>query len=154
MKRILKWAGAVLGIGFVVMQFIQPDRSVPAFDPAHDVAKVSPIDASLAEILRRSCYDCHSYETRWPFYGYVAPVSWLLASDVRGGRSHLNFSLWGRYADTRKLQSLDDIHDEISDGGMPLPQYLLLHPGARLSQVERDALLRWTEKEKERLGKE
>lgn len=154
MKKVLKWGGAVVGIAFVVMQFIQPDRSVPAFEPSNDVSRVSPIDSSLAGVLRRSCYDCHSYETRWPFYSYVAPASWLVASDVRQGRSHLNFSLWGRYADSRKLQSLDDIKDEISGAGMPLPQYLLLHPGAKLSQAERDALLRWVETETKRLGGE
>jgi len=152
MKKILKWGGAVIGVALVGMQFIQPDRSTPAFDPMNDLARISATDSSVAAILRRSCYDCHSYQTRWPFYSYIAPASWLVANDVREGRRHVNFSLWGKYADTRKLQSLDDIHDQVSDGGMPLPKYLMLHPGARLSTSDRDAILRWAADEKKRLG--
>jgi hypothetical protein len=154
MKKVFKWIIIAVGVGVVVAQFIRPDRSIPAFDPSRDIARLPGIDSAVASILRRSCYDCHSFETRWPWYSNVAPVSWLIVNDVNGGRRHLNFSIWGRYADSRKVQSLDDLHDEISDSGMPLPQYLLLHPDARLSQAERDTLLRWSEREKARLGNE
>jgi Haem-binding domain len=154
MKKILRWSGFAIGIVLVIIQCIRPDRSAPAFDQSLGFARLPGADTSVTSILRRSCYDCHSFETQWPWYSAIAPASWLVANDVQGGRRHLNFSIWAKYADSRKIQSLEDIHDEISDGGMPLPQYLFLHPGARLSQAERETLLRWTERERTRLGGE
>ena len=96
-------------------------------------------------ILRRSCCDCHSNETRWRWYGYVAPVSWLLAGDVNEARRKLNFSKWGEYPDTKRMRLARDIVDQLNEGAMPLPSYLWLHPGARLSAEEVETIRRWTE---------
>jgi hypothetical protein len=108
----------------------------------------------VAAVLRRACYDCHSLETRWPWYSSIAPASWLVARDVQNGRRHVNFSMWGRYPVSRRVESLGDIHDEVADRGMPLQQYLLLHPDAKLSDAERDSILAWTDRETARLGGE
>jgi mono/diheme cytochrome c family protein len=87
-------------------------------------------------LAQRACFDCHSNETVWPWYSNVAPVSWLVYADVAEGRSQMNFSDWGR----GRQPSTSDIQSEVSEGGMPPAQYLLLHANARLSAAERQAL--------------
>jgi len=89
-----------------------------------------------AALVRRACYDCHSNETTWPWYSYVAPASWLIAHDVDEGRSRLNFS------DASNIRrSTSDITEEIQEGGMPPAQYLLLHPDAKLTDAEKQQLI-------------
>jgi len=87
------------------------------------------------ELAQRACFDCHSNETVWPWYSNVAPVSWLLQRDVNEGRLHLNFSDWGHVRET------DDITRVIKNGEMPMPIFLIMHPEARLTQTEKDALI-------------
>jgi hypothetical protein len=88
------------------------------------------------ELAVAACYDCHSNETEWPFYSYVAPMSWLVRRDVENGREALNFSTWDQ-----GRQEADDGADEIEDGSMPPSQYLPLHPDARLSDEEERTLV-------------
>jgi hypothetical protein len=87
------------------------------------------------ELAVRACFDCHSNETKWPFYSHIAPMSWLVQRDVDRGRSRLNFSEW-----TRPQRGADDAVEVVREGVMPLKQYLILHPEARLSAAEREAL--------------
>lgn len=95
-------------------------------------------DASVTrELAVTACFDCHSNETRWPWYSTVAPVSWLVIHDVDEGRGELNFSEWG----TRREQADgDDAAEAVRDGSMPMPIYLPLHPEARLEDAERETL--------------
>jgi len=117
------------------MQLIPVKRTNPGV--------VSDFDgpAAVKAILQRSCYECHSNETRWPWYSYVAPVSWLVAHDVKEGREHLNFSNWA------PLKAIIYIHQEIyaevSEGKMPLKAYLLAHPDAAVSPEELAILKDW-----------
>jgi len=98
----------------------------------------------VAAILRRSCYDCHSNESRWPWYSYVAPISWLVASDVHEGREHVNFSDWGRSGHHHgTAETIEKIGEEVAGGDMPLWYYLPLHPGARLSKSDVETLKTW-----------
>jgi cytochrome c551/c552 len=96
----------------------------------------SPVTRALA---KRACFDCHSHETIWPAYAKIAPFSWLVQYDVDEGRSELNFSDW---KGTRKGEQAAKISKEISKGGMPPLQYMPLHPEARLSAVEKEALVK------------
>ncbi len=89
------------------------------------------------ELAVRACFDCHSNETRWPWYGYVAPISWLLVHDVEDGRRHLNFSEW-----QRPQRHAHEAAEEVVEGEMPLWQYELLHGEARLTEAERGELVR------------
>jgi len=86
------------------------------------------------ELAQRACFDCHSNETIWPWYSNVAPVSWLVQRDVEEGRQHLNFSDWS------KGREPGEIPEVILSGEMPLPIFLIMHPEARLTQAEKDAL--------------
>jgi hypothetical protein len=87
-------------------------------------------------ILRRACFDCHSNETVWPWYAYVAPVSWLVASDVEEGREELNFSQWDAYNADRQAHKIKECGEEVAEGEMPLWFYVPAHPEARLSQAD------------------
>ncbi len=93
-------------------------------------------------ILRRACLDCHSQQTRWPWYGYVAPLSWLIERDVRNARNALNFSQWPKYGAARGA-ILELARDRLSKGRMPPQRYLALHPEAKLSPSEKQQLMAW-----------
>jgi hypothetical protein len=92
-------------------------------------------------LFHRACFDCHSNETLWPWYSHVAPVSWLVQDDVNGGRRHLNFSEWNRPQDHAV-----DVAAQVRQGDMPLWFYLPLHPAARLTAAEKQALIDGAEK--------
>ncbi|HZN55200.1 MAG TPA: heme-binding domain-containing protein [Candidatus Polarisedimenticolaceae bacterium] len=99
----------------------------------------------VAKILRRSCYDCHSNETRWTWYAYVAPVSWIVAHDVEEARHELNLSEWSLMTERRQALAPQKMLDKIDTGAMPLPRYIRLHPDARLSTEEIETIRRWVE---------
>jgi hypothetical protein len=97
----------------------------------------------VKDVLRRACYDCHSNETRWPWYSRVAPVSWLLHRDVTEGRNALNFSEWGTLSPSEQVETKHDIVDSVRAGEMPLWYYLPLHPAARLSADDEGVIEAW-----------
>jgi len=105
----------------------------------------------IAAILRVSCYDCHSHETKWPWYSHVAPVSWLVASDVKEGRRHLNFSDWPVDDPERAAKRLENASEELGYKEMPPGQYKIMHPLARLTDAQRQQLTQWLDQEAKRL---
>ena len=131
--KILFAAAAV----FVAAQFVPVERSNPAIESQ------IPAPESVKAVLERSCYDCHSHETRWPWYGYVAPASFLVAYDVREARDEMNFSTWNRYRSDERAEMLSDVPNAINDGQMPPWYYLVMHPGARLSEADRALVNAW-----------
>jgi Haem-binding domain len=145
-----------LGLAGVAMllacQFVTVDRGNPPVDPSKDLYATGTVPADVRAILRRSCDDCHSNETRWPWYSYVAPVSWLVAFDVREGREDLSFSKWGSYSDETKEQKLRAICRRVRQGEMPDGKYTLIHRGAHLSDADRQALCRWTDQARKALA--
>ncbi len=98
----------------------------------------------IMAILRRSCYDCHSNETVWPWYSYVAPASWLVAKDVREGREELNFSEWVSYNTKQQNHKRKECGEEVEEGEMPLWFYLPLHPEAKLQPKDIELLISWS----------
>jgi hypothetical protein len=130
--------GIVIGV-VILIQFIPVDRSNP---PVEQEIVVSD---EVRAVLRESCYDCHSNETRWPWYSYVAPVSWLVAEDVEHAREHVNFSTWNRYDAEERADHLEEIWEEIEEGGMPLRKYVWLHNDARLTDDDENVLRTWVE---------
>ncbi len=112
-------------------------------NPAVTAAFTEP--ASIRGIIERACYDCHSNQTKWPWYAYVAPVSWLVAHDVHEGREHLNFSEWGALTPDERREHQEEIWEEVEEGEMPLWVYALLHPSAKLSQSERENIRAWSQ---------
>lgn len=99
--------------------------------------------ADVEAILKRCCADCHTNETRWPWYAYVAPASWLVARDVRIGRDNLDFSYWGQLLADEQRQLAKSIIREVKAGAMPLSNYRILHPKARPTPSEVERLREW-----------
>lgn len=131
---------------FGLMQLVPIDRSNPPVD--------GPLQAppEVAKILERSCNDCHSHQSRWPWYGYVAPVSWLLWRDINEGREHMNFSTWQRYDAKRQAKKLKEIWEEVDEGEMPMAIYLVMHSDAKLTAADKDVLHNWTTQARASLG--
>jgi hypothetical protein len=98
----------------------------------------------VMDVLRSACYDCHSNETHWPWYGYIAPVSWLVAHDVNEARHEMNFSEWGLLSEEDAAELREEIWEEVEEGEMPLRKYVWLHSEARLSAEQRRALQAWS----------
>jgi len=115
------------------------DRTNP---PSKGALEAPP---EIEATLRRACYDCHSNWTHWPWYSYVAPVSWLIARDVNLGRKEINFSEWGSYYPATRRRKLEWMGRALGEEKMPPWSYRLMHPGARLTDADRAALERWIE---------
>lgn len=147
MKKIIKIIIFVLILAFVVIQFFRPERTTTEVYGENHITKQMDVPDNVHRILKRSCFDCHSDHTIWPWYTNVAPASWLVAKDVRGGRAKMNFSEWGKISESKRESRLESICEEINDDEMPLKEYLLLHNDARLSPEEKDILCAWVEAE-------
>jgi hypothetical protein len=122
----------------VVIQLVPVARTNP---PASAPLELPP---AVATVFRQSCADCHSHETRWPWYAYVAPASWLVTHDVKEGREHFNVSTWGSLEPKRKARKIREVAEEVSEGEMPIAPYLLLHRDAALSPDDIDVLVSWS----------
>lgn len=130
-------AAIILAAAFLAIQLVPVNRNNPP------VKATVQAPAAVTAILKRSCFDCHSNETTWPWYSRVAPVSFFVAEHVHEGRKDLNFSRWPTYDFDAQDLLLRDIHKVVNEGEMPLRTYLLGHPDARLSPAEKKTLLDW-----------
>lgn len=121
----------------VLIQVVPVDRSNP--EVTQDVVAPDGVRA----VLTNSCYDCHSNKTVWPWYSYVAPVSWLVAHDVKEARAHFNFSNWDKYNDEKRTHIIEEIVEEVEAERMPLPIYLLMHKEAKPGPGDIQTLKDW-----------
>ena len=145
MNKLIRYAViAWLGV-LVCIQFIRPARTNPATDASHTLAATMTVPAAAQGVLERSCRDCHSNDTRWPWYSNVAPMSWILIDHVNSGRRHFNYSEWGTYPPDKARKVLHDICEETKQGSMPVGSYTLVHRDARLSEADVQTLCAWTQ---------
>ena len=135
------WALFIVLDAAIFIQFITVDRTNPPV-----TGEIEAPEKVMA-ILRTSCYDCHSNETKWPWYSYIAPASWLIADDVQVGRGHMNFSEWSGYNTKQKNHKRKECGEEVEEGEMPLWFYIPLHPEATLSEEDTATLLSWSKGE-------
>ena len=145
-----------IALGLVIVaagiQLVRPDRTNPPVDPARSLQAAAAVPSHVDGVLRRACYDCHSSETRWPWYSGVAPVAWGVADHVKEGRAEFNLSEWGSYPAAKRVAVLEKICAEVREGGMPLAQYVWLHRDARLSEADRKMVCEWSTGEAARLA--
>jgi hypothetical protein len=137
MKKWLVRIGIVLIVVLIVIQFVPIERTNPPVES--DVA----VPAELKTVFQRTCYNCHSNETTWPWYSRVAPVSFLIASDVKEGRRQVNFSIWGQYTESRRARKLKEIREQVEGNKMPQWYYVFVHPDAKLSAGDKEMIVRW-----------
>jgi len=147
--RRVRSALVVFLVGFIGIQFVRPERTNPPFPAAASLLAKTPPD--ITALLDRSCRDCHSNDSRWPWYSNVAPASWLVARDVHQAREHVNFSEWAAYSSDDQDKFLGAMCKLATRGRMPLPTYLLIHRSAQLSPADITALCTWSDKMRDTL---
>ncbi len=152
MKKTLKIIIVVLFVAFVAIQFYRPDRTAPPIVEAETLEASTQVPENVRQILTRSCNDCHTNTTNYPWYSQIAPASLFLANHIAEGRGNLNFSTWNNYETNRKRRKLDQICDQVTEKAMPLPSYLWIHRDANLTDEDIKILCDWADKEKARLA--
>lgn len=136
MKKIL----IVLFVAFIVIQFFPIDKTNPATNEGMDFLKIKKTPEPIAKIIRNSCYDCHSNETKYPFYSNIQPVAWLLKNHIDEGRKELNFSTFATYEPKRQVHKLEEAAEYVEQKKMPLESYTLGHQDAKLTDEQRRQL--------------
>jgi heme-binding protein len=136
----------VLAAIFIIAQFVQPLRTNPPVVPSRSLEAHVPVPADVMPILKRSCGDCHSSETVWPWYSHFAPVSWLVVDDVNTGRKHINFQDWEAQENPKEAaEHLGLICKEARTKDMPPLSYRLIHKDSRLSNEDTERLCSWSQ---------
>jgi hypothetical protein len=133
---------ALLAI-LLIIQFFRIDKTVPVENVEEDFIVQTNPPENIQQILKTSCYDCHSFQTKYPWYSNVAPISWWLKDHINDGRKHLNFSTWGTYEMKRKKHKLEECWEEVEKKEMPLESYLYTHGDADLTVEQRAELVNW-----------
>ncbi len=144
----MKYIVAMFIIILIVLQFFQPEKTNPATDSSLSLEEQTEISPHIAKLIGRACRDCHTNDTVWPLHSYIAPISWLVDYDVRRGREHVNFSVWGNYEPPMAWVLLDATCEQIMLGKMPPKRYLVVHPEAKLADTEKEAICGWAMEEK------
>jgi len=154
MNTKIKWVllGAV--VAATLSFFIHPFGNVKAAKSAKPLFSGAQIDPSVLNIVHRSCANCHSEQTAWPWYSYVPPASWMVEKDVRDGRGQFNMSNWDGYSADKRMEIMSEISVMVRNKQMPLPRYLWLHSDAKLSEADVSLIDRWSHAERRRLRAE
>jgi len=140
MRKLAKLTSILFAFVFLGMQFV-PTATTPKTSASTGTNMVEVSNPQVGAILDRSCQDCHSSRTTWPWYSHVAPVSWIVSKHVRAGREILDFSDWANQPPSGDERML--ICDAVSDGRMPLPEYTLIHRNAKLSKRDVELICNW-----------
>jgi len=135
-----------LVVVLVAIQFFRPGKNLGPAEPGpNHIVSLYATPPAIKATLAKACYDCHSDRTRYPWYAEVQPVAWWLASHIKDGKRHLNFSQFGTYPPKRADHKLESAVLEIRDEGMPLWSYTAIHREANLTEAESAALTAWME---------
>ncbi|WP_294321338.1 heme-binding domain-containing protein [uncultured Chryseobacterium sp.] len=145
MKKIL----TVVLVAFIIIQFFPIDKTNPVPTPGMDFIKIKNTPPEVAAIINRSCYDCHSNETRYPWYSNIAPSSWILKNHIDEGRKELNFSTFAVYEPKTQAHKLQECIETVEKKEMPLESYFIGHQDAKLTDVQRKLLTDYFKREKQ-----
>jgi hypothetical protein len=151
LKTAFRLSFTAVGLLGLAGTFVHPFGSVKEQRSTAPLMTGAETDSAVTRVIERSCRNCHSERTDWPWYSYVAPLSWLIENDVHRGRSHMNLSRWDTYTVVQQEDLLTKLGVEVRNRRMPLPKYLQLHPEARLSDDEVAQLYAWARRERRRL---
>lgn len=145
MRLWVKRIGLATGFLLLAIQIVPVNHSNPVADPSRSLYATQPVPPEVKAVFERSCRNCHSNDTVWPWYSYVAPVSWMVARDVHQARKKMNLSAWGSYPPQRKEDRLEEICEQVTNGEMPNRKYAIFHRSARITPQEREAVCQWTD---------
>ncbi|MDR2237618.1 MAG: heme-binding domain-containing protein [Chryseobacterium sp.] len=140
-KKVIFWSL----VAFTMIQFIPVDKTNKPVDAKVNFVEAGKAPEKVRTLLKGACYDCHSNETVYPKYAYIAPVSWSIKSHINEGREHLNFSVWGTYNKDLKESMLNKSIQTIQSKTMPMPGYIVYHKEANLTEAERSLLIHYFE---------
>ncbi|MCU7617255.1 heme-binding domain-containing protein [Chryseobacterium sp. PBS4-4] len=140
-KKVVFW----IFVSFAIIQFIPIDKTNKPIDKSVNFIDVKKSPSKVVTLLKNACYDCHSNETVYPEYAYIAPFSWSVKDHINEGREHLNFSVWNSYNKDLKESMLSKAVQTLKDKSMPLPAYIVYHDDANLSEAERTVLVKYFE---------
>lgn len=141
-----KWkkAGLILLFLFGLFQFYaRPEKNISSVEAKNSIEKLFPIPDSVLTILKTACYDCHSNNTRYPWYSNIQPVALFLNKHIVEGKKELNFDEFGTYTGRRQQSKLKAIASQVKNGDMPFSSYKAMHKEARLSDEERNLVTNW-----------
>lgn len=145
MKKVLT---AIL-VAFIIIQFFPIDKTNPAPTPGMDFIRIKNTPPEVAAIINRSCYDCHSNETRYPWYSNIAPPAWILKNHINEGRKELNFSTFAVYEPKTQAHKLQECIEMVEKKEMPLESYFIGHQDAKLTDAQRKILTDYFKREKQ-----
>ena len=151
MKKFIKVSALLIIVALIILQFFKPVTENPPDEKAKFITAKLQISDNVYQKLEKSCFDCHSHRTVWPWYSKISPVVYLINKDVVEGREHMNFSVWTDYDKTRMIDKLEGIVTEVEDGEMPLAVYTPMHPEAKLSDADKKLITDWAKNAKELL---
>ena len=134
---------------FVIIQFVQPQHNKSDKVLPTDITKTINVPDKVLDVFKNSCYDCHSNNTRYPWYVYAQPMGWILANHIKDGKANLNFSEFGSYSKRKQANKLKSIAESIKDGSMPISSYTIMHTDAKLSEENKKLITDWTSKTKD-----
>lgn len=140
LRRIL----LVVIVLFIALQFVRPTKNTATDEPNH-ISTQYPLPSDVQTVLKAACTDCHSNNTRYPWYAEIQPIGWLLDGHVRDGKRSLNLSEFTTYRARRQFHKLEEIGDMVYENKMPLSEYIMLHPEAKLTEEQKRVLIDWTE---------
>lgn len=139
MKKIL----IVILVAFIIIQFFPIDKKNPPVNTGMDFLNIKNTPENIAQVVKTSCYDCHSNETKYPWYSSIAPSSWFLKNHINEGRKHLNFSTFAMYEPKRQIHKMEECIEMIEKKEMPLESYYLGHQDAKLTDEQRQMLIKY-----------
>jgi hypothetical protein len=151
LRKILKIVLILIVAAFIAAQFIRPDFTNPTINSGETLWASTKLPDDVHEVLARSCNDCHSNETQYPWYAKITPSNWFLANHIAEGRREMNFSVWNTYKNDKKIRKLGEICEQVERREMPLPSYLWIHRDAGLSDNDRTLLCVWAQAETSRI---
>lgn len=137
----------------VIIQFIQPAHNTSERVLPIDFTNTLSVPDNVSKIFKNACNDCHTNNTRYPWYVHTQPIGWIMNSHILTGKENLNFSEFGAYSSRKQANKLRAIETSIEDGSMPLSSYKFMHPNARLSDTDKKLITDWVTIEKDSLTK-
>lgn len=154
MRKMLKIGVLPLVLVFGALQLYRPTFSNPPLVPGQPIEEVLDVPDEVQMVFARSCNDCHSNKTVYPWYSKISPFSWFLAGHIEDGRREMNFSEWGTYSTDKQARKMEETCEMVKAGAMPLPSYLWVHREAVLQESQKQMICDWAEGERKKLSVE
>ncbi len=141
--KLFKTILIVLLVILIIIQFFHPKKNIATIKSPTDIASLYQVPQNVGTILNKACYDCHSNNTRYPWYANIQPIAWWLDDHIQEGKHELNFNGFAAYPLRKQYHKLEEVSEELEEGHMPLSSYTFIHSDARLTNQEKSTLNSW-----------